>query len=277
MKVNKHVCFRSQNEPELVSYLKANGIPFCESSIISSFDIAIDSPHWSYIESVVHERKLYCKSETQYTNEDIAAQEWMRVWCQSRFGYPQPENDFISHGTTYAPELICPKCGSGQMQRESFRVKKSPNWGRKHFAELNWIGDELFVSETAKNILLGAGITGISFLDVKNKSGTEVLPDMYQLYVSHILNPGLIEDISDIRQKTVCSHCGTTKYVLYSNGLFAMRKEVFDGAPDVVKTAEIFGDMHYAVRGIVIRQNVYQTIIANNLERGLVFEPIELI
>ena len=53
--------------------------------------------------------------------------------------------------------------------------------------------------------------------------------------------------------------------------------EIFEHAPDIVKTGEVFGDGHYIARIILINQKVYRAIVDNHLERGLVFEPIELL
>ena len=142
---------------------------------------------------------------------------------------------------------------------------------------LNWVFDELFVDGVAKNILEKEGITGISFLEVKNKKGTEVLEDTYQMIIHNRLSPGIVTKRRSIDDIYVCAECGVPKYHPTGMGMLALKKEIFEGAPDVVKTAEIFGWGHAAPTEIIVSQKVYQTITKNKLERSLVFEPIELV
>ena len=158
-----------------------------------------------------------------------------------------------------------------------FRIKKEPKWGQRHFAELNWVGDELFLDPTAEELLKQEGITGISFCEVHDKKGTEVFPSIRQLVVNTILGLGLQADSKSIREVTSCPVCGIPKYLLSGIGMLSIQKEIFDNKPDVVKTGEIFGSDHYAARTILVRQKVYQTLLRNKLDRGLVFEPIELV
>ena len=59
--------------------------------------------------------------------------------------------------------------------------------------------------------------------------------------------------------------------------MLRFRSEIFDGAPDIVKTAEVFGDGHMSCRDILVRQKVYRLLVDAKLDGGLVFEPVELI
>ena len=74
-----------------------------------------------------------------------------------------------------------------------------------------------------------------------------------------------------------CPKCHTKKFLPSGIGMMRFHGEVFKDAPDVVKTAEIFGGGHYAARDIIIRNHVYRTLTENLLDSSLVFEPIELI
>ena len=92
-----------------------------------------------------------------------------------------------------------------------------------------------------------------------------------------MLEKGLVKEQTDLKKQSICPCCGKPKYAFSGRGPIAFKKDVFKNAPDVVKTFEEFGEGHFATRLIIVRQNVYQTIKANHLDRGLVFEPVKLV
>lgn len=276
MEIKKHIVFSEVKAPELYVYLKANAIPFKEGSIICTLDLMESSPHWIFVSECVSRGKLNCQSETIFTNTELDNAQWLRVRSKWRNGYPQPEKGFGYESITYCGDKICSECGCGLQQVDAFRLKQQPKWGRRHFMVLNWVDDELFVSPTAQGVLRNS-VSGIEFAQVRNKTGKETLDGMSQMKISHILPEGMVEECAPIRQRHVCPCCGTVKYVLTGIGKLAWRKEIFDGAPDIVKSGEMFGSGHFATRLIFIRQSVYQLIRQNQLDRDLVFEPIDLI
>lgn len=279
MKIKKHLCFSERDDPEIARYLKDNGIPYDggEDNIICAVDIFESDPHWEYISRFVQEKGLLCLSDTIFTKKELESAEWLKMWSGWRFGYPQPEGDFEYETITYTREGYCEKCGRDLRQVAPFRIKKAPKWGKRHFAELNWIGDELFLDDVAREILIKSGATGVEFKEVLNKQGTGSFSDVHQLVAPTILRDGLIEDCSAIREIERCPRCGKKKYITSGVGCLAFEKSIFEGVPDVVKTAEYFGSGYYAGRIMIVRQKVYRTITENQLGRGLNFEPIELV
>lgn len=277
MDIKWHICFKPAKEPELYNYLLSTGIPVDYDEILSAFDILESDPSWPFIEAYMQNHKLLFLTETIFSKQELAAAEWLSIRSKWQFGYPQPVDDYLYEQITYDGNLICKSCGSNLVQKDHFRLLKTPKWGKRGFGELFWVGDELFVNERTMNCLSREDLSGIAFDVVKNKSGTTVLPDIYQLKIPHILDCGL--DIAKTPHKkiNVCTHCGTVKYVLNGIGPITMRREVFQNAPDFVKSGDIFGDRLYASRRKIVRQKAYQVIINKHLDRGLVFEPINLI
>lgn len=277
MEISKHICFNPHEVPAMAHYLRSNNIPFDDDEELSVLDIYESSVHWAYIEKQVQRANLFCLSETIYSAEELRNAEWLYLRSQWRFGYPQPEDDFQFEDITYTRRNYCTQCSSGLAQTNPFRIKKAPKWGQRHFGELNWVGDELFVDDTAEELLKKEGITGISFLEVFNKNGTEIFPNIRQMRVENVLNMGLQTDCASVRDVAICPKCGTPKIVLSGVGMLSFRREVFDKQTDLVKTGEIFGSGHYATRIILVRQKVYQMIVKGRLDRGLTFEPVELV
>ncbi len=277
MEVNRHLFFRTDEQHDFIEYLEKNGVPckICDEFV--SLDIFESNPIWDAISDYVVENKMVSTSEMIFSKEELLSAEWLRVYSGFRFGYPQPEGAFEYENITYSREHYCKHCSSGLVQVDSFRMKKTPKWGKRHFMELNWVGDELFLTETAKKVLEGAGITGIDFRRVKHKKGTEYYDDIYQMVVTFLLAKGMDEEKTPIQEESVCPYCGVKKYVTKGTGMLAFQREIFTNVPDIVKTYECFGWGHYIARDIIVNQKVYRTIIENDLGRNLIFQPILLV
>lgn len=277
MEINNHISFRTDDHLDFIEYLKTNGIPHSVGEILSSLDILESDPNWPVVSEFARKYAPNFLSETIFSKEELLSAEWLRVYSGFRFGYPQPEGAFEYENITYSREHYCKHCSSGLVQVDSFRMKKTPKWGKRHFMELNWVGDELFLTETAKKVLEGAGITGIYFRRVKDKKGTEYFDDIYQMEVAFLLAKGMDEEKTPIQEESVCPYCGVKKYVTKGTGMLAFQREIFTNVPDIVKTYECFGWGHYIARDIIVNQKVYRTIVENDLGRNLIFQPILLV
>ncbi len=277
MEINKHICFTNEKNPQLLNYLIKNNISFKKNGSLCIIDIYESSPYWSDISAILGKEKALCISDTRFSKKELQSAEWMTLRSVWHNGYPQPEGNFDYEDITYTRDNKCSQCGVGLRQIDSFRLKKAPNWGSRHFMMLNWIEDELFVSEHAKNLLERSGFTDISFSHVKNKSGKEILPDVFQLNIRNVIPKGLVEGGRNLREIPTCSQCNSTVYHPSGIGMHSFRKEIFDSAPDIVKTTDMFGWGKAASPLIIVNQKVYRFIIENRLERGLEFQPIELV
>lgn len=277
MEILKRIPFRTDAHSELIDYLKDNGLQFDEGVIISAVEIFESNPHWPWIFDYAKQNNEQIYSETLFSAHELENAKWLTVRSQWRNGYPQPEGSFAYERITYSCKNHCGDCGTGLSQVDSFRIKKTPNWGKRHFMMLNWVPDELFLDDVAMTELSNVSLRGLEFRNVKNSKGTQILPNINQLVVSAVLPKGIVADRCSIDKIYECANCGIHKYHPSGIGMHAFRKEIFEGAPDIVKTEEVFGWGHVASRLIIISPKMYQVIIKNKLDRGLVFEPIELV
>ncbi|MBE6678137.1 MAG: hypothetical protein E7597_05020 [Ruminococcaceae bacterium] len=274
MEINTRICFVSKNTPDLVKYLVSNGIPYEENCILSVIEMSESDPHWPVVRDIAKAYGLIFQSEIMYSKQELRDAEWLHMRSKWKFGYPQPENTFVTASTTYSGE--CSECGSCKTQVEPFRIKKAPKWGKRGFAELYWVNDEIFVSELAKEMLLKERITGITFLNVLDKKGNAVLEDIYQLVVQNVLENGFFASPLSVSEYQECSLCGTTKYVISGRSMLEYKKSIFENQPDIVKTGDVFGSGYSSNKMIMVRQSVYQAIVKNKMDRALSFEPILL-
>lgn len=277
MDVLKRIPFRTDSHPELIRYLKNNGLPFDEGETISAVEILESNPHWPWILDYANRNDKRIYSDTLFSAHELENAKWLAVRSKWRNGYPQPEGNFGYERITYSCENHCGDCGTGIYQVDSFRIRKTPNWGKRHFMMLNWVPDELFLDDMAVTVLRNADLRGLEFRNVKNTRGTEILPNVNQLVISTVLPEGIVSDRCSIDDIYECANCGIKKYHPSGIGMYAFKKEIFEGAPDIVKTEEVFGWGHVAPRLIIMSQKMYQVIAQNKLDRALVFEPLELV
>lgn len=276
MEISRHIFFDKKKAPELATYLLENNILHMNQNGLITFDILQSAPQWPTVNRIVENRQISYFSETIFTKKELSGAEWLTVRSQWRNGYPQPEGNFGYKSITYCDDQYCAACGSGLRQIDSFRIKATPKWGSRHFMMLNWVFDELFVDDAAKNMLTDAAFSGIRFMEVKNKNGSAALPGVNQLVIETLSFPGFVTGRPDVRNIAVCPVCGIPKYHPSGIGMHAFRKESLNAMPDICKTAEIFDWGKSASKRILIRQNIYRAITENHLDRGLVFAPIVL-
>ncbi|MBQ9838296.1 MAG: hypothetical protein IJO56_02195 [Oscillospiraceae bacterium] len=281
MDVWNHVGFSKITLKPLWDYIQVNNIPVHNNPQLhmASIQMYSSNPHWPWIESYLRSNNKRWISDTIFSKEELQQAQWMYVRSEWVTGYPQPMDGFGYETITYTREDHCKDCGIGLEQVDCFRMTKAPSWDRRHFFSLFWVSDELFVSEAVKNAFCTDGITGVEFIPVKNKSGTKEFEGIFQLRIHHVLEEGLILDERTIRSTTVCDKCGRRKSWGNDGVMLQFKRQIFDNAPDIVKTGDNFGvaGNKSSERRIVISQKVYQCIVKHNLGKNLMFYPIELV
>ena len=277
MQIRHHIAFRSDEHSEFLKYLTENNIKFKDGDILCSLDILSDNLYYSEVTRFAEKYNVISYSDTVFSKKELESAEWLTLRSTWHNGYPMPDGDFGYFHETYDGNRYCPECGCNLYQQDSFKLRKTPSWGKRSFMMLNWVYDELFVSDETKEFLLNSGLSGFHFTDVKNKNGKTILPDVNQLCIDTELQPGLIYPQPRIRNLLICPKCGSKKYHPNGVGIFKFKKSIFEGMPDIVKSEEYFGWGRGADRLIIVKNSFYKTITKNKLDRALEFQPIELV
>lgn len=279
-----------------ISFEMIDGLGFFK---ISEFD-----PKWPEIKNIIKDFNLsspFC--ELKFTKKEIEEAEWLVVYPRSHWSYPQPEDDededeeeedngppkpsiFTYEKVTYNLENYCLRCGIGAVQNRPFQLKKEPEWGSKHFLQLNWVFDEYFVRSEVFNEIKKRKLTGVSSITPIHYKTQKPLKTVVQLKIDYILPPGIANKLEPIvcgKEKNPFPHlaklppCGRTKfYPIESDQQLKIKKDIFKGAPDFVKTNEIFGDGASAHKEVIISGRVRDLILEKKW-KGLILEPIELV
>ena len=277
MEIWNHFTFREDLHPMLSRYVKNNGIKYEGGDILCAVDISENDPRWKTVEQLLKAEKNSFRSETKFTKPELLNAEWLTLRSQWYYDYPQPENGYTN--ITYTDEYRCnhSDCNIGRVQKDCFRFKRTPKWGRRNFCMTNWVYDELFVSSKAKEMLDSSGLKGFDYLEVKNKSGKETLNDVYQMKISFVIPEAIIDSSGYIREIFDCPLCGKQKFLLSGRGQLVLNRKALEGALDFVKSAEYFGSGGIASKLIFVSQDVYRFITENKLDSSLVFEPVKLV
>ena len=256
-------------------FLDANGLAYKKDSNLVILKIMESNPKWPIVEEYIACNSIFSQATPRYTKAEMNNASWFAVRSKWRWEYPMPDSDGSYKQVVYNTDSHCEECGTGLIQKDLFRLRKSPNWGTKHFLMLNWVEDELFVSEKAKNILSGSELKGFEFLEVLRYKKDTVLDGIFQLKVLNTLMPGFIPVEKYIKKHLLCECCDSSKWILSGKGC-AFDKQIFPEDIDIAKSYEGFGFGHTAPKMIFVSQKFYRLIIDNKLDKNLEFIPIDL-
>ena len=275
MKIKYRFTFLMNNK-DVVNFLNEQKIEITNVEGIGSLEIFNDRSNLNEVVNFLELHNLKYNAATSqciYTKKEINEAEWLMVRGTWRNDYPQPEKDFGYIHTTYDSSDFCEKCLKGLVQKDIFMIKKKPNWGTKNFLMINWVHDEFFVSSKVETIFRDNNVKGLDFYKVFNRSKKEI-EGTKQIYINNYLQPGIKNE--SIKQELICSKCGYKKY-LKKLGFIYYSKDVFTSLDaDMIKSHEKFGEMTCSSL-IFITQRLYKIIVDNNLGRGLVYEPVQLV
>ena len=140
---------------------------------------------------------------------------------------------------------------------------------------LNWIEDELFISDKCAAILREADLNGFELWPVKNKNGQQTLQNIKQIKIRTTAPAGLDLEKTQIKEIDVCRKCRSPIYLVPAQQLTFRESAIRTIQGEIAKTAELFGAA-YGIRKILISRKFYDVILQNGLERNLKIEPIIL-
>jgi hypothetical protein len=278
MKIKHRFSFNT-DETNVIHFLEKQNIEYDKSEFTVVFELYEDYENFNEVKRFMETHDAVIIPEAVYTHDEINSARWLTIRSSWENLYPQPEDDMKYRFTTYDSTDYCEGnepsyyCRKGLIQKESFVLKKEPNWGSRNFMMLHWVADELFISPKAEEVLRSSDLTGFEIYNVLSKSKKK-LEGIKQIFVKTYLPEGFSAD--SIERKLTCPKCNFTKY-WPKTGAFRFHKGIFEGVQDdIVKTTDKFWETGCDSL-ILITHKFYDVIKNAKLDRGLVFEPIELI
>lgn len=176
-----------------------------------------------------------------YSREDLISSEYCILKGMNTCGYPQPEMEYIGNYYQYDLSSYCPRCGTGLVQVDDFRINKVPKANLWKFC--SWINDVLFAKEDFyKEVFepLGFGCRPVRMVSGKIREG-----------VVQIEIPVIDEELNlEGHPYYLCPECGRKQYtcaILYP--FFPLHKNPL---PHLYLSKEYFGSGPSADRKIFI-------------------------
>ena len=278
MRVKHRYAFNS-DEKAVMRFLNKHKIKYEKDETTIILYLYEDDANYEFVSKFLNTQGAVDIPEAVYTLEEIERAKWLTVRSSWLSQYPQPEKDWEYMHTTYDATNYCEGnkpmhyCGKGLVQKEPFVIRKAPNWGSRNFMMLNWVWDELFISKKAEEVLMSSNLKGFEIYDVFNKS-KKPFEEIKQIYVKNYLAEGICAN--SIKRKIVCPKCNFVKY-MSKPGYNCFHKEIFEDIQvDIVKTTDKFGELG-CTSLILVTHRFYEVVTNAKLDRGLVFEPVELI
>jgi hypothetical protein len=261
---------------------------------INVLNVTEDQPEWPEVERLVAKS---CSGthfvSTLFTKAELDTAEWLQLSALGHHGYPQPEEDFGYQEATYDVSDYCPTCGIGGVQKAPFRLRAEFKASRSQIVQLNWVFDEFFLRDEAREGLRRAAITGVEYLaptlHKTNRQSQQVAQMVVKTKLPPALDPIGLQPVTckpeneewhavqrlRLSEPEKLVHCGRLKYHATHKGSYRFDRDAFTGVPDVVKSHEWFGSGASARRLVIVSQRFRQAVVRSNW-RGVSFEPIEL-
>lgn len=205
-----------------------------------------------------------------YTDEELYSAEWLEIAPKLNSYYPEPQDTYEQ--TTYRSTSSC-SCKSGLVQVENFIIKHNVRKLKEHFLQLNWVFDEIFISQQLKSALSDSGLRGFDYRDVYCQKTKKNQTNILQLVIPTLLPPAFDFSKTSIEMDTSCLICGTHRYFLAAGTNLFINAEAFNKVDvDIVKLCEFFGQGGIWSHKILISHNFYKFLVENNFAAGLRYE-----
>ena len=304
MRFRHHI--KDHNKPEFTAALDKMGIRYKTKLIEGTgqtdawdcFDLFVydDDPRWPALRDLALEHNVMVFHGPAFTPNDIEAAPWLLASATADAGYPQPEARFEYEAESFDLRHWCRRCGIGKVQTHPIRLKAEPKNKTAHFLAPQWLHQVLFVRPEVRDVFEAEGVSGAQYLaPVMHRTGAPLM-SLVQIVPTETAPDGMVgvvqeqvtcsphdDELSRIRipsergDSSSGGFCERIKYhvpgkrriVHYSRG-------VFEGAPDIVLSAEWFGTGAAASQHIIVSNKVARLVLAHKW-KGLELEPIQLV
>lgn len=177
----------------------------------------------------------------EYSNEDLDNARLLRT----RPAFDLQIYAGFHYGTEYDWTHACSHCKTGGKQTSALSIDKdSVKLIRKHRAAQAWT-NEIIVDKKLRKKLVDAGITGISFgeVRVRNEDGTWRDLPREQILIEHTMPP-MRKELTELEEQRVCKVCRRGGHA--SSPAKPYREEDLAGLCDFNLTWEWFGEFRTA-------------------------------
>ena len=304
MRLRHHI--KDHNKPEFTAALDKLGIRYRTKAIGGAgqvvawdcFDLSIydDHPEWPLLRDLAAKHSVRIWHSPVFTNEDIASAPWLLAHATADAGYPQPEGGFGYESESFDLSHRCRRCGIGKVQTSAIRLRGEPKSKTAQFFAPQWLHQIVFIRPEVRDVFKAEGVSGVRYLAPLGHRTGRALETVLQILPTTSAGSGLVHAVqeqvacsptdeemsriqipSSARVTATDSYCERIKYhVPNRRRLVHYSRSTFDGAPDILHTAEWFGSGCTAAQFVMVSNKVARLVLDHKW-KGLELEPIELI
>jgi hypothetical protein len=231
----------------------------------ASFDIDESTPSWESLLPRFREWKAVDVISTKFSRTELSNASFLKVGPTWHWDYPQPEDKRGYLTATYKTDSVCPACGCGAIQSCPFKIKGEPTWKKRKILQLNWIFDVFFcLPDIWQNIFKPFKVSHMEVLEYPTSKKLESIVQLIPQGVA------ICSDQLEQHPFSICSRCGTKKYLPITRGFFPGIKS--DAPLHYFVSEEWFGSGASASRAVFVSQPLYRSI-KNAKLTGVTFAP----
>ena len=283
MRIKHH--YYLQERAGLLNFLNRNGILYKISddlpgmkNRLCTFDLYEDQEEYMKFKKQFFWISKYNSIKSiEYSKKDIENAEWFSIRSKSTKVQWEYEEKAFKETCSYKRPFMKELYYRHSEQIGILSANKTVKWGtRQYFSGPNAADDLLFCSEKAKK-LLGDKWLGLEFWPVRKYNSSEYISDLFQLFFTDTLP---IEAITG-GKSTTCNTCGK-RIVRFKDGIhqLELKREFLRGSSKVYKTGDVLteqikGGETFSIN--IVSQEFYQYCEKNQMNRGMIYEPIKLV
>lgn len=282
MRIKHHYFLGSKNS--IISFLDKYKIPYKVDSLpesqykICTFDLYEDQEVFKLFNHRFHIFPGYDTFKSiEYSKQEIESAEWLTLRSIGTKVQWEYEEDAFQTTCAYKRLFIKELYYRHSVQVDILSASKAIKWGaRQYFSGPNAADDFLFCSEKARKLLNGRW-EGLEFWPVRKYNSTKYISDLYQLVFKEYLP---IEAISG-GKVIQCKGCGK-KIMRFAEGIqgLEIKKEYLNNPFKVYRTDDVLTEQRIGCTTFsvnIVSREFYQYCEVNQMNRGMVYEPIKLV
>lgn len=282
MRIKHHYYLEGKNN--LINFLDKYKIPYKVNVLPESqkkmctFDLYEDQ---EFYELFKYQFLLFSRYESiksiEYSKQEIESAEWLTVRSIGTKVQWEYEEDAFRRTCSYKRLFIKELYYRHSIQIDILSASKAIKWGAKqYFSGPNAADDFLFCSEKAKELLNGKW-EGLEFWPIRKYNSTKYISDLYQLVFKDCLP---IEAISG-GKAILCEGC-KKKIMRFAEGIHKLeiKKEYLNNPLKVYRTDDVLTEQLKGCTTFslnIVSREFYQYCEANQMNRGMIYEPIKLV
>ena len=275
MRIKHHYCLK--NKIRLVDFLDKFQIPYEVDESSCTFDLYEDQEVYKKFIIQFPFNTIASLKAVEYSKEELENAQWLSVRNISiKVQWEFDEKAFkksCSYKKILTKELYHRHCE----QVDVLSAVKPVRWGsRQFFSGPNSADEIIFCSEKIKNILENKW-EGLEFWPMKKYNTSNYIKDLYQLYFSKRLP---IEAFNS-ECLSICKGCGK-KVIRIKGGAHPLEinKKYLKDQKSVYTTGDVLtkDKIGYNTFSLnIVSQDFYQYCEKHQMNRGMIYEPINLI